>query len=348
MNINCKHSSRNPALDIAKGFLIILVVVGHGLQYAIGSDYGTSGEFFFDPFYRAIYCFHMPLFMIISGYLFFRSIHKGMKYVVKSKIVTIVIPYTTYVTIFILLTTLLENTNGWYRILVNEFWFLPSILLNSIIVGLVVHLIKSKTLQLIILTFIAISLHFISKYLPGTYVFMFTCFITGYFYNMFINHSLLLHVNTNHWTLLFAIVSFYICYSYFEYDIFVYTSSTCIWKNGQLSPHNILINIQRYIIGIIASASFMVIVSYYKLLPQKVIKFLGQCSRYSLGIYCLSNILYFLYQMTFDFFNCVISYNYLIPLLLATFILFVTYLFFKYCENTQWLFLLFMGDRRKK
>lgn len=65
-----KPMGRDISLDIAKGVLILLVVIGHGFQYAFGSNYGQSGLFFINPIYRAIYMFHMPLFMFISGYFF--------------------------------------------------------------------------------------------------------------------------------------------------------------------------------------------------------------------------------------------------------------------------------------
>ena len=48
------QSGRNPVVDIAKGLLIILVVVGH----TSGLDHDVS---------RYILWFHMPCFFIISG-----------------------------------------------------------------------------------------------------------------------------------------------------------------------------------------------------------------------------------------------------------------------------------------
>lgn len=50
------RETRNISLDIAKGIGIILVVLGH-----------TKGP---EEMMNYIYCFHMPLFFIISGYLF--------------------------------------------------------------------------------------------------------------------------------------------------------------------------------------------------------------------------------------------------------------------------------------
>ena len=66
-------SPRSIYLDIVKGFAIILVVYGHCLPYY--SDEYMRGDFFYsDELYKIIYSFHMPLFMLVSGYLFYGSI----------------------------------------------------------------------------------------------------------------------------------------------------------------------------------------------------------------------------------------------------------------------------------
>jgi len=64
---SCK---RNQVLDIARGFAIILVCLGHAIQNNI-VDFDSSKLF------EIIYSFHMPLFMFISG---------AVAYLQKSKI----------------------------------------------------------------------------------------------------------------------------------------------------------------------------------------------------------------------------------------------------------------------
>ncbi|MGM4954209.1 nodulation factor fucose acetyltransferase NolL [Bradyrhizobium barranii] len=63
-------NDRDLSLDFAKGALIVLVIVGHLIQYVIYRDDG----FWYSPYYKSIYMFHMPLFMAISGYLSSRSL----------------------------------------------------------------------------------------------------------------------------------------------------------------------------------------------------------------------------------------------------------------------------------
>ncbi|AAB91652.1 nodulation protein NolL; involved in acetylation of Nodulation factor (plasmid) [Sinorhizobium fredii NGR234] len=59
-------NNRDITFDFVKGILIILVVLGHLLQLVI---YRNTDNFWLSPYFKAIYMFHMPLFMAISGYL---------------------------------------------------------------------------------------------------------------------------------------------------------------------------------------------------------------------------------------------------------------------------------------
>ena len=56
--------TRNLFLDFTKGVLILLVTVGHSIQYIIYNNHGFWG----DPLFKAIYIFHMPLFIGLSGF----------------------------------------------------------------------------------------------------------------------------------------------------------------------------------------------------------------------------------------------------------------------------------------
>ena len=51
-------------LDAVKAIAIILTVLGHCIQWILGDTFGE------DRLELFIYSFHMPLFMIISGYFF--------------------------------------------------------------------------------------------------------------------------------------------------------------------------------------------------------------------------------------------------------------------------------------
>ena len=60
---------RDESLDIAKGFGIILVVLGHCLDGLIASNYFPTTVLWPTLAVWTIYTFHMPLFFVVSGHL---------------------------------------------------------------------------------------------------------------------------------------------------------------------------------------------------------------------------------------------------------------------------------------
>ena len=89
---------RNTTLDLAKGILIILVVLGHAIQYSGNGNWEDSQLFFDDIVFRAIYSFHMPLFYFASG-LFFKTNLKITTYL-KKLTKQIILPYIIFSIIF--------------------------------------------------------------------------------------------------------------------------------------------------------------------------------------------------------------------------------------------------------
>lgn len=72
-------------IDLIKGIAIFLVVFGHSIQYGSGSYFLKSGLFFQNNVFKVIYSFHMPLFMLVSGFLFYSSKDRGFKTILFSK-----------------------------------------------------------------------------------------------------------------------------------------------------------------------------------------------------------------------------------------------------------------------
>ncbi len=58
--------NRSQWIDFLRGGVIVLMLWGHCIQYCVPAGV----DFFQNPVFQFIYSFHMPLFMLISGYLF--------------------------------------------------------------------------------------------------------------------------------------------------------------------------------------------------------------------------------------------------------------------------------------
>lgn len=93
-------NQRNESIDVAKGLAIILMVSGHACM---------EGGVFVHWLHDFIYTFHMPFFMIISGYLFNGdNICQPQKYI-KRKFDSLYLKFIIYNIILILLNNVLWN-----------------------------------------------------------------------------------------------------------------------------------------------------------------------------------------------------------------------------------------------
>ena len=81
---------RNKAFDMLKLFAIFLVVWGHCIQNLHTCD------FYEEPVYKIIYSFHMPLFMVISGYFSLSSMRATTGSFLKKKFNQLLLPSFTW------------------------------------------------------------------------------------------------------------------------------------------------------------------------------------------------------------------------------------------------------------
>ena len=89
-------TKRIPYLDNIKGVLIVLVLIGHAIQYC-------SSTYEMDFSFRLIYSFHMPLFFFVSGYL----ANKGRwdRNLIPKRAIQLLLPFVTWAFISPLLKT---------------------------------------------------------------------------------------------------------------------------------------------------------------------------------------------------------------------------------------------------
>jgi len=82
-NIN-QGIKRNVEYDCLKGILILLVILGHSFSF--------TTDCWHNIIFNAIYSFHMPLFVMISGYFFYSSLNRPFSSVIKKRFYRLIIP----------------------------------------------------------------------------------------------------------------------------------------------------------------------------------------------------------------------------------------------------------------
>lgn len=125
-DVCCKQGrqDRLQYMDILKFAAIFLVVWGHSEQYLLTSDFPDRAV------YRHIYSFHMPLFMMISGFFFAMTLKPGIMKNVLNKARQLILPALCWGFIYVLIQSLTNMSSPSLKYIglsiFNGFWFLHS------------------------------------------------------------------------------------------------------------------------------------------------------------------------------------------------------------------------------
>jgi fucose 4-O-acetylase-like acetyltransferase len=174
------NKTRNYYFDNAKVILIFLVVFGHFIKSFIENDPYVLA------LYKTLYTFHMPAFIIVSGF-FAKGFYK--KGYIPKLFKKLILPYLLFQVIYSVYYYFLYNKNSLTIDLYNpqwSLWFLLSLFCWNILLYLFIRKWKlSKTKALFIAFAVGISVGFIdnvSNYLSlsRTFVF-FPLFLLGYY-----------------------------------------------------------------------------------------------------------------------------------------------------------------------
>ena len=156
--------------DFIKGFCIILMVYGHITQIGTMANYQNYLA-------KVIYTFHMPLFLIISGYFF--NISLNLKSQVNKILKKIAIPYVIFTTLYLIGLILVSHTGiptnskppsdilsflaKVFIFSAGSYWFLHSLILISLSILLMNYLIRDNK-SLIFYVFVILLLVILDKY----------------------------------------------------------------------------------------------------------------------------------------------------------------------------------------
>lgn len=139
-NKNNRNKTRNIEFDILKLFAIILVLWGHAIMHLTGPDYRSDGVF------TLIYSFHMPLFMMVSGFFAHSSLQLPFKELVTKKFWQLIYPCISFGILFFLVELIFFNLSPSKisSYLIECFWFLKSCFLSYLILYLCLKLTRNS------------------------------------------------------------------------------------------------------------------------------------------------------------------------------------------------------------
>lgn len=263
-------------LDVAKFIAIFLVVLGHCIQMMSTDNFSES------LLYKWIYTFHMPLFMIMSGYFASSSLKNNIFHVIYKKFIQLIVPAITCTVICLIYLCLVRNDFSFRDEIIGNSWFLKTLFLNYI-VSVVIKKIKFPDWILFIVSQIIIFFIPHSYSLQFSYLYFF--FWVGYFlrkYDLIFQRYRLL-------ILLFSFLIYCISYSIMN----IYNVNINILPSYG-TFHMLPVLALKYSMALFGSI-FVISLCYYSCISQNsLIRRIAYIGQFTLGIYVIQTfIIYF-------------------------------------------------------
>ncbi len=288
------EKNRNFFIDIIKGVAIFLMLWGHCIQYCVAN---SNIDFFENGAFKFIYSFHMPLFMLVSGYLFFYSFSKrNLKEIITHRTHSLLQPIilcSFFNFLIINAPNIIMNGNfttifdgGWIKN-ISSLWFLWSVLAASLVTALICKKFKNVLLQIVLFV---IAIPIVALFPNMTLnVYMYPYFIIGFYFAQYKDRLPTFLQKIKYLSLpLFPIL---LCF--YEKKHYIYTTGLLPNANYSLTQM-IYIDTYRWLIGLVGAVFVITVLQIlYQLVIIKSKKALISTSlsalgRKSLQIYALS------------------------------------------------------------
>lgn len=239
----------------------------------------------------------MPLFMLISGYLFHNN---SQNLSIKKQLKTLLTPIFIWQSLYSLSYFVLKPNNisfikYWCISVIGGLWFLWAIFYSSIVIIFVEYFIKNKKLRVIIYILGFIISLIVPDYLGSSvYKFMYPFYILGYYNKNFLSIIISLKRSSYIICLIILFIFYMYLFSFYNYDSYIYTSGYYIFNEKFSSINHLYINLYRFIIGLIGSLLMIFLVNLLNCIKKGkyILKILETLGINSLGIYILTGYMF--------------------------------------------------------
>lgn len=302
-NDGCSLTSRDGFLDFSRGVCIFLVVWGHCVQYFSVNSF----DFFDDLVFKIIYSFHMPLFMFLSGYVFYWSCSKrSLGSVIQKRLSGLLVPMVSWGGATFLINELFsafETNNSPLRVTFRAFWagnvfyhafsdvfniwFLNAVLEASFVVAVIYSSRLSKSIKLLAFFAGTIVLFFMPD--PILCVYVYPYFVLGF---LFCEYKVI-QKNWFKYCVFTAVPLWCIMMLFFRKEHYIYVTGiypTEFTTNAIIKQ--VCIDGFRYLIGFFGTIAVFCILyyAYRKCKHTKLFDKIAKTGEYSLQIYLIQRI----------------------------------------------------------
>lgn len=259
MENTMEKTNQNTFIDIVKGIAIFLMLWGHCIQCCYT---GSGLDFYENGMFRFIYTFHMPLFMLVSGYLFFSSFSKrDLKELLVHRVQGLLQPiiFGSFFC-FLVTTSFFYALRGQFDTLfsgnwmtnLTSLWFLWSVLAATVATAIVCK----KATRLPVQIFLLFAMIPVVGFFPNIdlNLYMYPYFVLGFYFAKYKDQLPAFVHNAKY----LSLPLFPVLLHFFEKKHYIYTTGLLPSDTYSL-PQMLMIDAYRWIIGLVGSI-FMVTV----------------------------------------------------------------------------------------
>ena len=273
---------------------MLLVLVGHAIQYCSGSEYFLRGEYYDNPLFRFIYTFHMPLFMAVSGYLLQQSLrHRSEIEVALRHLRQLGLPILSFGLLAFGIKWVVspignigECVKMLFHTCVGNLWFLWALLYNQFLL-LVIRRVNDR-IWLYFIVGLVLYLLPDCGYLPVRYTFLYPFLIIGYQVGKHAPfHCISMTGHKANVTILMLLL--YVCGRYVARAVLV-----DVWEWGLIG--RLLHTMMNQLIALLALAWILpwLYVVYKTFFMKRAVSFVMCVGQNSLGIYYCQTLIFIL------------------------------------------------------
>lgn len=302
-------------LDSMKGILIFLVILGHAIQF-------TSQEYEDNFMFKFIYSFHMPLFLMISGYLTYRKKHDNRMIAKRAR--QCLVPFIIWAFALPLLEGQIDLWRSWKILQYPDkgLWFLYHVFIYSAIFSISEGWSRKWGQELLVVIFVIAC--YIGMILFGTW-FNFTqlCwhipfFALGYYVHKYDN----LPVFTPLWTVIWG-------------GIYVMAFGCLNWEMALLPKMFGLSYLLKYMVELTGALFFY---SRGRKFFNRRVYFVDEMGKMTLGIYAFQFVV--LYWL-----GLVLDCNEILKIILEAFLCtIICFWIVRLLQKTKWIKAFVIGD----
>lgn len=283
---------RNGYIDFVKGVAILLVLVGHAIQYCYGAEYFLQRVYFSNPIFKFIYSFHMPLFIAVSGYLLHHTLnHRTEQEVALRRLRQLGLPILSFGVLAFAIKWAVypiynvgECLKELFHTCTGNLWFLRALLYNQLLL-LLVHRMGDKIWMYVLA---GMLIYFIpdSSYIPARNTFLYPFLVMGF---MTGKYTLNVYIEKRRMNVLTSMLLLYVGALYATRTLLV-----GVWEWGMVG--GVLHTVMCQLIALFALGWILPLLYelYRAFSVRRIVSFITNAGQNSLGIYYFQTLIFIL------------------------------------------------------